>query len=98
MKTSMSQTKGKTVKFHGRAVENVIIRYAHRESNKPDIMEIEEFNAQKNSQVCETINVQVVSDYVTISFYSNESNNEIICRELIPTHTVEHIWINDLCK
>jgi hypothetical protein len=94
----MSQNKSKIVKFHGLAVENVIIRYVQRESIKPEIMKIEEFNAEKNPQVCETINIQVVSDYITISFYGNESNNEIISRELIPTHTVEHIWVNDIRK
>jgi hypothetical protein len=92
----MSQSKKKTVKFHGLAVENVVIRYSQRESHKPESIKIEEFDAEKDPQFCQTVNIQVVSDYVTISFYSNESNNEIIRRELIPTHAIEHIWVNDL--
>lgn len=94
----MNQDKKKIVKFHGLAVENVIIRYMQKVSSKPENTKIEEFNAEENPQFCETINVQIVSDYVTISFYGNESNNEIISRELIPTHTVEHIWVHDIRK
>jgi hypothetical protein len=40
--------------------------------------------------------VQVVADYVTITFYQNESSNILIRRELIPTHNIEHILIDDL--
>jgi hypothetical protein len=46
--------------------------------------------------LCETLNVQIVSDYVTITFYKKESSNSIIRRELIPTHTVQRIWVEDL--
>jgi hypothetical protein len=42
------------------------------------------------------LNIQIVSDYVTITFYKKESSNSIIRRELIPTHSVQHIWVKDL--
>ena len=92
----MSQSRKKTVKFHGLEVENVIVRYSQKEYHKPESIKIEEFDAENDTQLCQTVNIQVVSDYVTISFYRNESNNEIIRRELIPSHAVEHIWVNDL--
>lgn len=91
----MDQSK-KTIKFHGLEVDNVVIRRTTRKDNAPETVKIEEFDAKKDPQKCETINIQVVSDYVTITFYRNESDNAIIRRELIPTHAVEHIWINDL--
>jgi hypothetical protein len=91
----MAETK-KTIKFHGLAVANVIVRYSQREVNKPDAIKIEEFDAAKDPQICETVNIQVVSDFVTITFYKNESDNIIIRRELIPTFVVEHIWVRDL--
>jgi hypothetical protein len=59
---------------------------------------IEEFDALKNLEPCETINVQVIADFVTITFYRKESENSIICRELIPSHAIEHIWVKDLHK
>jgi hypothetical protein len=91
----MSDIK-KTVKFHGLEVANVTVRYFQREINKPDAIKIHEFDARKDPQICETINIQVVSDFVTITFYKNESDNIVIGRELIPTFTVEHIWVSDL--
>jgi hypothetical protein len=91
----MTQSK-KTIKFHGLAVANVTIRYSQREVNKPDAMKIQEFDAAKDPQICETVNIQVVSDFVTITFYKNESSNIIIRRELIPTFVVERIWVSDL--
>ena len=91
----MTQSK-KTIKFHGLAVANVTIRYSQREVNKPDAIKIQEFDAAKDPQICETVNIQVVSDFVTITFYKNESNNIIIRRELIPTSVVERVWVSDL--
>jgi hypothetical protein len=91
----MAETK-KAIKFHGLAVANVIVRYSQREVDKPDIIKMEEFDAAKDPQICETVNIQVVSDFVTITFYKNESDNIVIGRELIPTFVVEHIWIRDL--
>jgi hypothetical protein len=91
----MAQSK-KTIKFHGLEVANVIIRYSQREVNKPDAIKIQEFDAAKDPQICETVNIQVVSDFVTITFYKNESDNIVIGRELIPTFIVEHISVSDL--
>jgi hypothetical protein len=88
----------KTIKFHGLAVANVIVRYSQREVNKPDTIKMEEFDAAKDPQICETVNIQVVSDFITITFYKNESDNMVIGRELIPTSVVEHIWVSDLQK
>jgi hypothetical protein len=91
----MSDIK-KTIKFHGLEVADVIVRYSQREVNKPDAIRILEFDARKDPQICETVNIQVVSEFVTITFYKNESDNKVIRRELIPTFIVEHIWISDL--
>ncbi len=91
----MSDVK-KTIKFHGLQVANVMVRYSQREVNKPDTIKIHEFDARKDPQICETVNIQVVSDFVTITFYKNESDNTVIRRELIPTSIVEHIWVSDL--
>jgi hypothetical protein len=91
----MSDIK-KTIKFHGLEVANVIVRYCQKEVNKPDAIKIHEFDAIKDPQICETVNIQVVSDFITITFYENESDNKVIRRELIPTIIVEHIWISDL--
>jgi hypothetical protein len=92
----MAYETKKIVKFHGAEVNDVIILYTIRPYAKPVTEVIEEFDAVKNSEDCETINVQVVSDFVTITFYKQESSNSVIRRELIPTRAVEHIWINDL--
>jgi hypothetical protein len=59
-------------------------------------VKIEDFDARKTPNSFETVNIQVVSDFVTITFYKKESDNIVIRRELIPTHSVEHIWISDL--
>ena len=83
----------KAFKFHGSEVENIIIRYVVRKYDKPGIVEIEEFDALKNPEPCETINVQVVADFVTLTFYRKESENSIIRRELIPLHVIERIWV-----
>jgi hypothetical protein len=88
----------KIIKFHGAEVNNVIILYSIRPYSKPVTVVIEEFDALKDPERCETINIQVVADFITITFYKQESSNSIIRRELIPTHTVEHIWITDLIK
>jgi hypothetical protein len=91
----MNSNKKPIVKFHGTQVGNVIILYAIRPNAKPVTEMIEEFDALKVRETCETINVQVVSDFVTITLYKQESTNSIIRRELIPSHTVEHIWVDD---
>jgi hypothetical protein len=67
-----------------------------REVNKIDVVKIEEFDAEKDPQICKTVNIQVILEFVTITFYKNESDNIILRRELVPTSVVEHIWISDL--
>jgi hypothetical protein len=85
---------GKMIKFHGQEVQDVVVRYVQRMHGKPET--IEEFDAEKDPEVCETINIQVVSEFVTITFYKDEKTNSIVRRELIPTHRVEHMDIRDL--
>ena len=86
----------KVIKFHGSEVENVTILYSIRPNMKPITTKMEEFDALKDPKPCKSINIQIVADFVTITFYKQESSNSIIRRELIPTRAVEHIWINDL--
>jgi hypothetical protein len=86
----------KTVKFHGQEVEDVVVLYLQQVRDKPSTTAIEEFDAERDPQVCETIKVQVVSEFVTITFYKDEKANSIVRRELIPTYRVEHIWVRDL--
>ena len=92
----MHESSEKLIKFHGTEVKNIIINFLRSQINNPSTTVIEEFNAIKSPENCETINVQVVADYVTITFYKNESSNILIRRELIPTHNIEHILIDDL--
>ena len=86
----------KTVKFHGTEVANVTILYAVKPCSRGDTEILEEFDAAKNPEICETVNTQIVADYITIIFYREESSNSIIRRELIPTHLVQHIWVQDM--
>jgi hypothetical protein len=86
----------KKIKFHALEVENIIIRYATRVHNMPNGFLIEEFDALKDPQACETLNVQVVADFATITHYRDERENSVIRRELIPSHAIEHIWVNDI--
>ncbi len=91
----MSSKNNKTIKFHGQEVENVIVSYLQKIRDKPDANAIQEFDAVKDPEICETVNIQVVSEFVTITFYKDEKANTIVRRELIPIHTIEHIWVND---
>lgn len=86
----------KKIKFHATEVENIVIRHVAKVHNLPNGFLIEEFDALKDPQHCETINVQVVADFVTITFYKQEKENSILRRELIPSHAIEHIWVNDV--
>ena len=86
----------KIVKFHGTEVTNVTILYVVKPRSRGDTEILEEFNATKSPEICETVNTQVVADYITITFYREESSNSIIRRELIPTHLVQHIWVQDM--
>ena len=91
----MSRDK-KVVKFHGNEVENVTILYSIRHKTKPIVTRMEEFDALKDPTICDAINVQLVANFITITFYKQESTNSIICRELIPSHAIEHVWVKDL--
>jgi len=84
----------KIIKFHGLEVDDVVVLYSQKAGNRPDSV-IEVFDAATDPEVCETINVQVVSEFVTITFYKNEKTNSIIKRELIPTYKIERISIKD---
>ena len=90
--------RSKTIKFHGQEVQNVLLRYLQKGLDKLDITSKIEFDARNNNEDCQTINVQVVSDFITITFYKDEKSNLIIRRELIPTHRVEHIEVKDLIQ
>jgi hypothetical protein len=93
----MTNAQTKIIKFHGTGVKNIIVHYSTKQKTDPSAEEvIEEFDALKSQEQCETINIQVVADYITITFYREESSNSIIRRELIPTHAVQHIWVEDL--
>ena len=95
MKRMMAKIS-KKIKFHGLEVENIVIRFATRVHNMPIAFLIEEFDALKDAQSCETLNVQVVADFATITYYRDEKENSVIRRELIPSHAIEHIWVNDM--
>ena len=86
----------KVIKFHGNEVENVTILYSIRSNKEPITTRMEEFDAFKDPRPCESINIQIVADFVTITFYKQERTNSIISRELIPLHTTEHLWVKDL--
>ena len=97
--TSKIDHKGtdKIIKFHGTRVNNVIIHYTSRPWDNPEMMAVSEFNTSKITGKFETINIQAVADYITITFYKQERSNLILRREMIPAYKVEHIWIKD-CK
>lgn len=86
----------KVIKFHGSEVENVTILYSIRPNMKPITTKMEEFDALKDPKPCKGINIQIVADFVTITFYKQESTNSIMSRELIPLHATEHLWVKDL--
>src|SRR4029078_8096183 len=89
----MEHSIKKIIKFHGSVVENIVIRYATREHNMPNGFLIEEFDALKDPQSCQPLNLQVVADFLTITFYKDEQENSILRRELIPSHAIEHIGL-----
>jgi hypothetical protein len=86
----------KVIKFHGSEVENVTILYSIRPNMKHITTKMEEFDALKDAKPCKSINIQIVADFVTITFYKQESTNSIMSRELIPLHATEHLWVKDL--
>lgn len=94
----MSSSKKETIiKFHGVQVKNVIITHLRRTSESSAIENLDIFTAQHESnQYVETINVQIVAEYVTVTYYKDEDANAIMHRELIPTHSIEHILVRDI--
>ena len=94
----MNMNKKKVIKFHGTEVKNIIIHFLQSQNKNSNTNIIKEFNALNSSETCETINIQVVADFVTITFYQNEKTNIMLKRELIPTHAIEHILIDDLLE
>ncbi len=94
----MDDSRNETsIKFHGVQVKNVIITHLRRTSTSSTVekLDISTTKYERNQSI-ETINVQVVAEYVTITYYKNEAANMIINRELIPTHSIEHIMVSDI--
>jgi hypothetical protein len=89
--------KETSIKFHGIRVKNVIITHMRRTSDSilVEKLDISTTKYERNESI-ETINVQVVAEYLTITYYRDEAANVIINRELIPTHSIEHIAVIDL--
>ncbi|HEU5172870.1 MAG TPA: hypothetical protein VFT83_05005 [Nitrososphaeraceae archaeon] len=90
----MSNVSAK-IKFHGIEVKNIVIRFIEKSAD-PLTESVKVLDASSLDKTCETINVQVVSDYVTVTLYKKESSNNILRRELIPTHLIQRIWIDDI--
>ena len=86
-----------SIKFHGVQVKNIIITHLRRTSGSITVEKLDIATTKyERNQSIETINVQVVAEYVTITYYKDEAANVIINRELIPTHSIEHIIVSDL--
>lgn len=85
----------KIIKFHGTRVDNVIIQYTKRSRDNPETIVVAAFDTSKVTEKFETINIQAVADYITITFYKQEHSNLVLRREMIPAYKVEHIWIKD---
>jgi hypothetical protein len=92
--TAISNGGKKSIKFHGDAVANVVIDMHSKKGG--NAIETDTFDAMEDPLPCETINIQVIADFVSITFYRNEQSNSIIQRELIPYYRVERILIKDL--
>ena len=94
----MDDSRNETsIKFHGVQVKNVIITHLRRTSTSSTVEKLDISTTKyERNQFIETINVQVVAEYVTITYYKNEAANKIINRELIPSHSIEHIMVSDI--
>lgn len=92
----MDNVRTKTIKFHGSEVRNAIIHYLSKGTKKPHTEKLVEFNAARSEVSCEAINIQIVADFVTITFYKDERSNQMIRRELVPSQLIQYIWIEDL--
>ena len=97
-KTSRRSGKNRIIKFHGTEVSNVIIHYTKRSKVNPENVVIKEFDSSKLKGQFETVNIQVIADYITITFYKQEHSNLTLQREMIPANRVEHIcFISSSC-
>lgn len=94
----MDDSRNETsIKFHGIQVKNVIITHLRHTSTSSTVEKLDISTTKyERNQFIETINVQVVAEYVTITYYKNEAANMIINRELIPSHSIEHIMVSDI--
>jgi hypothetical protein len=89
--------KEPSIKFHGMQVKNVIITCLRRTSNVSTVEKLDILaSMRERDQDIDAINIQVVAEYVTITYYKDESANVIINRELIPTHSIEQINVSDI--
>ena len=84
------------IKFHGVEVKNIVICFIEKQNSDPLTESLKMLDTSSFNKTIETINVQVASDYLTITFYKKESSNNILRRELIPTHLIQRIWIDDM--
>ena len=94
----MKNNNKKAIKFHGTEVKNIVIKFLQSQKNNPNVKVLEEFNGLNSNENNETINIQIVADFITISYYQNEVENKLFKRELIPTHTVDFIQVFDLIE
>jgi hypothetical protein len=95
-KPKMSHTDtNKIIKFHGTRVDNVIIHHTSTLWENPEKIAVLQFDASKITGEFQTINIQAVADYITITYYKEENANVVLQREMIPSYKVEHIWIKD---
>jgi hypothetical protein len=92
----VDNVRTKTIKFHGMEVRNAIVHYLSKDIGKPHREKLVEFNAARSKVSCEAINIQIVADFVTITFYKDERANQMIRRELVPSQLIQYIWIEDL--
>ena len=92
----MNNVRIRAIKFHGLEVRNAIVHYLSKGIKKPFRERVVEFNAARSEVFCEVINIQIVADFITITFYKDEKSNQMINRELIPSRLIQYIWIEDL--
>lgn len=86
-----------SIKFHGVRVKNVIITLIKRTSGNVKVQKLDISNVKyEPNQNVDVINIQVVAEYLTITYYKDEEANVIARRELIPTHSVEHVMVCDI--
>jgi hypothetical protein len=89
--------KETSIKFHGVCVKNVVITHLKRTSDASTVEKLDILASEyERKQAIDTINIQIVAEYVTVTYYKDEAANVIISRELIPTHSIEQIMVSDI--